>query len=190
MRRRLPIPSGFRVKLAGRLAAALALTGTLLATAACTQEEMARALARDPPLEPLYCYNTLGDPECFAVPQRGQAKRMLNYYGPAPAGPPAWRPPAPLPEYADAPPIPEDGLQQSTAMPTSAPIAAPRAEPTSELPAPSPMRVTATDAVSSPTTPAPAEPAPIERLQVHDTPAAAAPRGAATGAPIRLVPPE
>jgi hypothetical protein len=34
--------------------------------------------------EPLYCYGTLADPDCYAEPQPGWEGRLIGYYGPKP----------------------------------------------------------------------------------------------------------
>jgi hypothetical protein len=35
--------------------------------------------------QPLYCYGTLADPDCYAEPQPGWEGRLIGYYGPKPA---------------------------------------------------------------------------------------------------------
>jgi hypothetical protein len=35
--------------------------------------------------EPIYCYGTLADPDCYAEPQAGAENRLIGYYGPKPA---------------------------------------------------------------------------------------------------------
>lgn len=153
---------------ARRLATALSLLSALVVATGCTREELARNFASEPELAPLYCYNTLGDPDCHAVPQQGQAKRLINFYGPAPAGPEGWRPPAALPEYRDAPPIAPLGVRRSPALPPPQPVA-----------------------VTSPAPPsAPVETGPRHEPSARAKPAAAPKPRTATRAPTRLVPPE
>lgn len=33
---------------------------------------------------PIYCYATLGDPDCYAVPVTGWENRLITQYGPRP----------------------------------------------------------------------------------------------------------
>jgi hypothetical protein len=35
--------------------------------------------------EPIYCYGTLADPDCYSEPQAGAENRLIGYYGPQPA---------------------------------------------------------------------------------------------------------
>lgn len=44
---------------------------------------------------PLYCYQTLGSPECYAEPQPGAPNRLIGTVSPPPA-PATIRPPAPI----------------------------------------------------------------------------------------------
>ncbi|MGP1395383.1 MAG: hypothetical protein ACTS3R_07715 [Inquilinaceae bacterium] len=39
-----------------------------------------RRLAYVPGLSPIYCYRTLGDPDCFSTPQPGPPNRLINGY--------------------------------------------------------------------------------------------------------------
>lgn len=40
-----------------------------------------RKAPKDPPL---YCYGTIGQPDCYRSPRPGQATRMVGYMGPPP----------------------------------------------------------------------------------------------------------
>lgn len=33
---------------------------------------------------PIYCYGTIGSPDCYTTPQKGQGNRLQGYEGPAP----------------------------------------------------------------------------------------------------------
>lgn len=39
--------------------------------------------------EPLYCYRSLGRPDCYARPQPGRAEQLIGSYEPAPPPKPA-----------------------------------------------------------------------------------------------------
>ncbi|MGE0746520.1 MAG: hypothetical protein AB7K86_14790 [Rhodospirillales bacterium] len=45
--------------------------------------------APQPDLDPVYCYRTIGAPDCYARPQPGRAEQLIGSYGPAPARKPA-----------------------------------------------------------------------------------------------------
>ncbi len=47
--------------------------------------------------QPVYCYQTIGEVQCFETPNHRDSRRMVNYYGPAPAEA------APAPAAAPAP---------------------------------------------------------------------------------------
>lgn len=32
--------------------------------------------------EPIYCYRTIGDVNCYALPVPGEERRLVNFYGP------------------------------------------------------------------------------------------------------------
>jgi len=99
------------VRLFGRVSAAAAVA---LAVGACdhpeiekqriklggwTQERMlADGWLKAPPepVTPAYCYHTLGDADCYAEPESGQAMRR-TVPDPTPAEPPAAKPPAAKP---------------------------------------------------------------------------------------------
>ena len=34
--------------------------------------------------EPIYCYRTIGDADCYALPVPGEERRLVNFYGPPP----------------------------------------------------------------------------------------------------------
>lgn len=34
--------------------------------------------------EPIYCYRTIGDVTCYALPVPGEERRLVNFYGPPP----------------------------------------------------------------------------------------------------------
>lgn len=36
-------------------------------------------------IPPVYCYNTLGEADCYDEPRETEAYRLINYVGPAPA---------------------------------------------------------------------------------------------------------
>jgi hypothetical protein len=58
-----------------------------------------------PAPDPLYCYETIGRPDCFASPEAGRA--LLGHYGPTPAAQSQPDPGSPMPgaeKAAEAPP--------------------------------------------------------------------------------------
>lgn len=63
----------------------------LLSIAACTPYESAYERSVYD-YEPIYCYGTIGNVDCRREPDRRDAARLVNYYGPAP-GKYAPRPP-------------------------------------------------------------------------------------------------
>jgi hypothetical protein len=93
------------------------LAATLLASlAACTSYESAyeRSVYE---YEPVYCYQSLAAVSCYRKPQARDARRLVNYYGPAPSKyrqPEAaeeheWQPPPESDRYAiDPEPDPSD----------------------------------------------------------------------------------
>jgi hypothetical protein len=34
--------------------------------------------------KPIYCYRTIGDVTCYALPVPGEERRLVNFYGPPP----------------------------------------------------------------------------------------------------------
>ena len=34
--------------------------------------------------EPIYCYRTIGDADCYALPVPGEERHLVNFYGPPP----------------------------------------------------------------------------------------------------------
>jgi hypothetical protein len=34
--------------------------------------------------KPIYCYRTIGDVNCYALPVPGEERRLVNFYGPPP----------------------------------------------------------------------------------------------------------
>lgn len=34
--------------------------------------------------KPIYCYRTIGDVNCYALPAPGEERRLVNFYGPPP----------------------------------------------------------------------------------------------------------
>lgn len=62
----------------------LLLAGSALVLGACARP------ATDVPaqvvvLPAVYCYHSLGKPDCYEVPIDLEVRRMINYYGPEPA---------------------------------------------------------------------------------------------------------
>jgi hypothetical protein len=68
----------------------------LLAAAACTADPQSRYYATESQryfqdlfgpryqvtVAPVYCYSTLGDPECYAAPVAGWESRLIAQFGP------------------------------------------------------------------------------------------------------------
>ncbi|MFO1154865.1 MAG: hypothetical protein U1E42_14575 [Rhodospirillales bacterium] len=69
--------------LAGRLVAPLVAVATLL-TGGCTSYESAYERSVTD-YEPIYCYQSLGGVTCHRQPDHRDARRLVNYYGPAPS---------------------------------------------------------------------------------------------------------
>ena len=65
----------------------LALAGTASAFSMC-QPNRPDVIAYVEPA-PVYCYQTLGDPDCYAQPAPGDYNRLIGYYGPPPTDMPA-----------------------------------------------------------------------------------------------------
>ncbi len=66
--------------------------------------------------EPVYCYQSIGEVQCYKTPNHPDEKRLVNYYGPAPSrydkpdapSRPKLAPPPPIDYFViDAEPIPE-----------------------------------------------------------------------------------
>jgi hypothetical protein len=76
------------------------LVGTLLLTGGCTSYESAYERSVTD-YEPVYCYQSLAGVTCHRQPNHRDARRLVNYYGPAPSkyeapeGPEATEPAAP-----------------------------------------------------------------------------------------------
>jgi hypothetical protein len=76
--------AGFRwVRTAALLASAAALPGL----GAC-QPDRPELIAFVEPL-PVYCYQTLAKPDCYAQPVPGDFNRMIGFYGPPPVETPS-----------------------------------------------------------------------------------------------------
>ena len=65
----------------------LALAGTASAISMC-QPNQPDVLAYVEPA-PVYCYQTLGAPDCYAQPAPGEYNRMIGFYGSPPTDMPA-----------------------------------------------------------------------------------------------------
>jgi hypothetical protein len=60
------------------------LVGTFLLTSGCTSYESAYERSVTD-YEPVYCYQSLGGVTCHRQPNHRDARRLVNYYGPAPS---------------------------------------------------------------------------------------------------------
>jgi hypothetical protein len=100
-----------------RFVAGIALLGAASLLPACTTEPDFVYLGLIPPLteshvvasgwlpptlsaamEPVYCYSTLGDADCYEIPRFGEEGRIIAYRGPAPP-----TVPFPFPDPGNAP---------------------------------------------------------------------------------------
>jgi hypothetical protein len=79
--------------------------------------------------EPVYCYQTLGTPDCYAEPIAQFRPSLINFYGPAPQ---KYDPPEPLEmQEPQAPPKIERYVRDAEPVPGSEPR---RASPSEEQP--------------------------------------------------------
>lgn len=88
------------------------LAATVLLGACGYVSEYERAVSD---YQPVYCYQTIGEVQCFETPNHRDSRRMVNYYGPAPsrydnpAPPPAidfyLKDPEPIPEPVPVVPV-------------------------------------------------------------------------------------
>ncbi|MGF1639965.1 MAG: hypothetical protein ACFCUO_03360 [Rhodospirillales bacterium] len=69
--------------------------------------------------DPVYCYRTLGGVSCFDTPRHRDARRLVNYYGPAPGR--FDRPPAPPAPRLDPPPAVNYAVMDAVPVPRPAP---------------------------------------------------------------------
>jgi hypothetical protein len=77
------------------------IAAVLLAFAGgCGSDETAyeRAVAE---LEPIYCYRSIGDADCYRTPNFRDERRLINFYGPPPR---RYAPPPPPPKARLDPP--------------------------------------------------------------------------------------
>jgi hypothetical protein len=70
-----------------RVVALPALAGVLSGVSAC-QPNRPEVVAFVEPL-PVYCYQTLAKPDCYAQPVPGDFNRMIGFYGPPPVETPS-----------------------------------------------------------------------------------------------------
>jgi len=68
----------------------LALAGTASAFSMCQPKQPEVVAYVQPPA--IYCYQTLGRPDCYAQPVDGDYNRMVGFYGPRPAEMPVQQP--------------------------------------------------------------------------------------------------
>jgi len=62
--------------------ALIVIVGITAVLSACTEKTAYEAAVED--LEPSYCYQSIGGVTCYANPYHRDARRLVNYYGPAP----------------------------------------------------------------------------------------------------------
>ncbi len=69
--------------------------------------------------EPVYCYQSLAEIQCFEKPNHRDEKRLVNYYGPAPSR--FDRPEPPAPATLHAPPAVDFYVRDREPIPEPAP---------------------------------------------------------------------
>ncbi|QEX18597.1 hypothetical protein FRZ44_39040 [Hypericibacter terrae] len=69
----------------------LALAGTASAISMCQPNQPDVIAYVEPPT--IYCYHSLGTPDCYAQPLPGEYNRMIGYYGAPPTEMPAQQAP-------------------------------------------------------------------------------------------------
>lgn len=74
--------------------------------------------------EPVYCYRTIADPDCYRVANKASNRRLVSYYGPSPRRSKA---PRPAEIRLDPPPA-------GNGEPTGAEVMGERAQPPMPLP--------------------------------------------------------
>lgn len=94
------------------------LAALILALSACANDETAyeRGVAD---YEPVYCYASLGDADCYRRPYFRDDRRLINHYGPTPRS--YDRPKPPKPARLDPPPAERKPPRKSDANPPPAP---------------------------------------------------------------------
>lgn len=113
----------------------LALAAILTTTAGCSGDESAYARAVAD-YEPVYCYRSLAAVTCHARPDPRDARRLVNFYGPAPSRYPA----AASPKLATPGPPPAADPAEGAAEPLPATAAPAAAEPGQATPGPGDWR--------------------------------------------------
>lgn len=103
---------------APRLEKGALLAALVLVLSACADDETAyeRGVAD---YEPVYCYASLGDADCYRRPYFRDDRRLINHYGPTPRS--YDRPKPPKPARLDPPPPERKASRTSDAKDPPAP---------------------------------------------------------------------